>query len=274
MSGPARTLSAPSPPRPPGAGPEHRRDKAGGDGRPGAVASRGGGGFAAGPRPLPRGAPPPREVPGFEPLCPGRGARLRRAVVMRRRLLAASLAMAAAALAAAPCSDAGGTPPAASPGGPESGVPGDAEGSAAEGRAGDAEVLAPVRIADAGVAGLLKPGDVVDVLAVGGEDGGPARVVARAARVAEITGAAKAPHADRNTDATGAETTGAAGAPESIQAPDEAAAPGLPEGQWPSGAPGLTDGGDGALVVVAVPRSVAAALAGAAAGGRLAVTLR
>ncbi|WP_407565440.1 hypothetical protein [Streptomyces sp. 184] len=184
-------------------------------------------------------------MPEFEPLRPARGARLRRAVANRRRLLAALLAMAAAALAAAPRSDAEGPPPTAAPDGTESGVSGVATGSAAGDRGGGGsagavggDVLAPVRIADSGVVGLLAPGDVVDVLAVGGEDGGPARVVARAARVAEIPGAATVSDAEHG-----------------------------------AGAAGLTGWGDG-LVVLSVPRSVAAALAGTAADEGLAVTLR
>ncbi|MFW6694539.1 RcpC/CpaB family pilus assembly protein [Streptomyces sp. MAR4 CNX-425] len=212
---------------------------------------------------MPRGAPPPRPVPEFEPLRPPRGARLRRAVARRSRLLAAVVAMTAAALAAAPRSDAESPPPATAPDGSATGVPGEAPGATAGEHvggggggagAGGGEVLAPVRLADAGVAGLLEPGDVVDVLAVGAEDtggGGPARIVARAARVAEIPGTAEAP-----------------------------GAPGFaadPEAQPPPGATGLTApaGGDGGtLVVLSVPRKTAAALAGAAAERRLAVTLR
>lgn len=218
-------------------------------------------------------------MPEFEPLRPARGARLRRAVARRRRLLAALLAMAAAALAASPRGDAERPSPAAVPDGPGSGVPGGAAGAGAEGRgggdAGAGEVLAPVRIADAGVVGLLKPGDLVDVLATGGEDGGTARVVARAARVAEIPGAAEAPDAERGADATGAaETEGTAGAPGSAETPGEASAPGAADGQWPSGAPELAGWDDGTLVVLSVPGPVAAALAGAAAGEGLAVTLR
>jgi hypothetical protein len=86
-------------------------------------------------------------------------------------------------------------------------------------RKGDpALVRAPVRIADAGVVELLRPGDRVDVLAA-------ARVVASGARVVTV-----------------------------------------PEG----------DGGalgDGALVVLSVPRSTAAALAGASARSPLTVAL-
>ena len=47
--------------------------------------------------------------------------------------------------------------------------------------AGQGRVAAPVRLADAGIAGLLAPGDVVDVLA--SSPRGDARVVCRGARV-------------------------------------------------------------------------------------------
>ncbi|WP_326796363.1 hypothetical protein OG946_13570 [Streptomyces sp. NBC_01808] len=235
---------------------------------------------------MPRGAPPPGGVPDFEPLRPARGARVRRALASRRRLVAALLAMAAAALAAAPRNDAEDPPPAAAPDGSDGEASGDVTGPAAEGRdgggSGGGEVLAPVRIADAGVVGLLTPGDVVDVLAVDAEDGGPARVVARAARVAEIPGTAGAPDAEQGADAPGAaETAGATGSPESIEAPDaseeapdEWDLPESPETEVPSGAAGLTGWEDGTLVVLSVPRSAAAVLAGAAAGERLVVTLR
>lgn len=47
--------------------------------------------------------------------------------------------------------------------------------------AGRGRVAAPVRLADAGVAGLLAPGDRVDIIAASAD--GEARVIARAARV-------------------------------------------------------------------------------------------
>lgn len=47
--------------------------------------------------------------------------------------------------------------------------------------AGRGLVAAPVRLADAGVAGLLAPGDTVDIIAASSD--GSAKVVARAARV-------------------------------------------------------------------------------------------
>jgi Flp pilus assembly protein CpaB len=51
--------------------------------------------------------------------------------------------------------------------------------------AGPGQVVAPLRLADAGLATLLQPGDVVDVLAAD-EQAGQARVVARSVRVITI----------------------------------------------------------------------------------------
>ncbi|MDX3854182.1 RcpC/CpaB family pilus assembly protein [Streptomyces sp. AK02-01A] len=175
-------------------------------------------------------------MPPFDPLrVRGSGQRLRRAVLRRRRAMAAGLAMSAAALAA---TGAGGAVGAAT--GP------DARSEAAAGAvaAGLPErqlaaepvemVSAPVRIADAATVGLLRPGDKVDVIAapaappgLPGAAEGPAeaRVVAAGARVAEIP-------QERETTSDG-----------------------------------------GALVVLSVPRATATALAGAGATSRLAVTL-
>ncbi|MFE1324575.1 RcpC/CpaB family pilus assembly protein [Streptomyces sp. NPDC058735] len=101
-------------------------------------------------------------------------------------------------------------------------------------------VSAPVRIADAAAVRLLRPGDRVDVIAA--EEtarGGDVRVVARGARVAKVP-----------------------------EPPD-----GVSEGASVSGGVAGKVSGDGALVVLAVPRSTAARLAGAGATARLAVTL-
>lgn len=95
-------------------------------------------------------------------------------------------------------------------------------------------VSAPVRIADPETVRLLRPGDRVDVIAVG-DAGGNARVVARGVRVARV------PHAAAGPGGHAAGGTGAAGA--------------------------------GALVVLAVERSTATALLGAGASGRLAVAV-
>ncbi|WP_308080608.1 hypothetical protein [Streptomyces sp. NK15101] len=101
-------------------------------------------------------------------------------------------------------------------------------------------VSAPVRIADAATVRLLRPGDRVDVIAAphsppAGEAG--ARVVATGARVAEVP----------RPDAT---------RPEGGVPPEEGAPP-----------------GGGALVVLSVPRSTAATLAGAGVTSLLAVTV-
>ncbi|MDW6060457.1 RcpC/CpaB family pilus assembly protein [Streptomyces sp. FXJ1.4098] len=103
-----------------------------------------------------------------------------------------------------------------------------------------AVVSAPVRIADAASVRLLRPGDRVDVLAAPGSDQarGPAtaHVVARGARVTDVPRPGRVAAADVETGDLG-----------------------------PSGG--------GALVVLAVPRPTAAALAGAEATSRLAVAL-
>ncbi|MDX3576047.1 MULTISPECIES: RcpC/CpaB family pilus assembly protein [unclassified Streptomyces] len=95
------------------------------------------------------------------------------------------------------------------------------------------KVSAPVRIADAAVVRLLRPGDRVDVIAAEQTvRGTTARVVARGAFVTKV--------------------------PEPLDAL--------------AGDPGA--GGDaGALVVLSVPRSTAARLAGASAAARLSVTV-
>ncbi|MEU3184440.1 hypothetical protein ABZ707_09540 [Streptomyces sp. NPDC006923] len=173
-------------------------------------------------------------MPPFDPLrVRGSGQRLRRAVLRRRRAMAAGLAMTAAALAATGAGGAEGAAP-------------DARAEAAAGAVASGAptrrlpaapvemVSAPVRIADAATVRLLRVGDRVDVIAAPaaplGSPGvaeGPAeaRVVAAGAQVAEI--------------------------------PQEREA--------------TSDGG--ALVVLAVPRATATALAGASATSRLAVTL-
>ncbi|MEV6128406.1 hypothetical protein AB0M05_16475 [Streptomyces violaceusniger] len=214
---------------------------------------------------LPRSAPPVRAVPRFDPVRTERsgGFRLRRAVRRRRRAMAAGLALTAAALAAAAPPGRGHT---------------DAESSRAPAPAGEerrdgprpAMVSAPVRIADAAAVRLLHPGDRVDVLATPlpdatrtGSSGATARVVARGVRVAELPGSRSGPaaggrSADGGTDG-GAPETGA-----------EVDASGDGDGALDGGS--TLDGG-GALVVLTVPRADATALAGAAAGSRLAVTL-
>jgi hypothetical protein len=102
---------------------------------------------------------------------------------------------------------------------------------------GDVVVRAPVRIADAAAAGLLRPGDRVDVLAA-------SRVIATAVTVAAVPDAQQAPQAPEEVDAASAAAMG-----------HEGTAPG------------------GVLVILSVPRRVAAALSGAAATSPLAVAL-
>ncbi|MGW0081173.1 RcpC/CpaB family pilus assembly protein [Streptomyces sp. NPDC003393] len=194
--------------------------------------------------PFPPGTEVPAtcEVPQFAPVRV-RGGRCGpfRLVRPRRRAVAAGLAVTAAALVAV------GPRAASDParGGPARGHPVRAADTSSHGpatRGGNAgrTVTVPVRLADAATVRLLRPGDRVDVIAA--EDpavGGRVRTVARGARVARV--------------------------PEPV--PDPAAA-----GAGGSGG-GSGDGGSGALVVLSVPRSAAARLAGANATTRLAVTL-
>lgn len=179
--------------------------------------------------------------------------RLRLLVRTRRRALAVGLAVTAAALVAAGPRD-GDT----ARGHPDGGSHADgashvrAQSSArapAEGRRTAGRVRAPVRIADAATVRLLRPGDRVDVIAVDPAErpavrDGATRVVARGALVTRVPepSAGSGAGADRGVD-LGAD-------------------PGV-EGS----------GDDGALVVLSVPRSTAARLAGASATARLAVTL-
>ncbi|MBP8535802.1 RcpC/CpaB family pilus assembly protein [Streptomyces sp. MK37H] len=201
---------------------------------------------------LPRSAPPARAVPRFDPVRTGRtgGFGLRRTVRRRRRAMAAGLALTAAALAAAAPSGRGHT----------HAVSSRAPAPAGEERRGGprpAMVSAPVRIADAAAVRLLHPGDRVDVLATPLPDaararssGTTARVVARGVRVAEVPGSRSARATDSQADGGASEAD--------VDA--EASGDGAPDG-------------DGALVVLTVPRADATALAGAAADSRLAVTL-
>ncbi|MFE6982738.1 RcpC/CpaB family pilus assembly protein [Streptomyces griseus] len=153
----------------------------------------------------------------------GGGAhRLRRMLRRQRRAAAAGLALAGAALATTGLSSADGRA-AATPDAP----PGTSRSS---GRL----VSAPVRIADPETVRLLRPGDRVDVIAVG-DAGDDARVVARGARVAKVPHAAAGP---------GGHAAGGGG-----------------------------EAGAGALVVLSVERSTATTLLGAGASGRLAVAV-
>ncbi|MEU2762271.1 hypothetical protein AB0935_12295 [Streptomyces sp. NPDC007027] len=119
--------------------------------------------------------PAPCGVGPFGPLHvrAGGAERLRRMLRRQRRAAAAGLALAGAALATTGLSSADGG----------AGPPDDPPGA---GRSPVRLVSAPVRIADPETVRLLRPGDRVDVIAVGGAGGGEARVVARGARVAEV----------------------------------------------------------------------------------------
>ncbi|MEU6631405.1 MULTISPECIES: hypothetical protein [Streptomyces] len=129
------------------------------------------------PSPLscPAPVPAPSRVGPFGPLrVRGGGAdRLRRMLRRQRRAAAAGLALAGAALATTGLSSADGG----------AGPPDDPPGA---GRAPVRLVSAPVRIADPETVRLLRPGDRVDVIAVGDAGGDDARVVARGARVAKV----------------------------------------------------------------------------------------
>jgi hypothetical protein len=174
------------------------------------------------------------EVPQFAPVRV-RGGRyqLRRLVSSRRRALALGLAVTAAALVAVGPGDTD-----RARGHPGVGPRAHAHsptGTPVRRRAAAETVKAPVRIADAATVRLLRPGDRVDVLAAEQTAaGGEAHVVARRALVTKV--------------------------PEPLDGTLTAADP-----------TGAADGG--ALVVLSVPRSTAARLAGASATARLAVTL-
>ncbi|MFE9005198.1 RcpC/CpaB family pilus assembly protein [Streptomyces sp. NPDC007875] len=222
---------------------------------------------------LPRSAPPARAVPRFDPVRTERsgGFRLRRAMRRRRRAMAAGLALTAAALAAA-------APPGRGHTHAESSRAPAPAGEERQGGPRPAMVSAPVRIADAAAVGLLHPGDRVDVLATplpdaarAGSSGATARVVARGVRVAEVPGS-RSGHASGGRSADG----GADGGAPEAGAEADASGKGAGNDDAALDGGGVLDGGmdgGGALVVLTVPRADAGALAGAAAGSRLTVTL-
>ncbi|GAA4094946.1 hypothetical protein [Streptomyces hundungensis] len=124
-------------------------------------------------------------MPFFPPLRVRGGQHaLRRAMRRRRRAVAAGLAVTAAALAVSSPQAAERTHPPAAPAPRE-------RGPAREAR--EARVVsAPVRIADAETVRLLRPGDLVDVIAAAdppSPSGGEARVLATGARVERVPGA-------------------------------------------------------------------------------------
>ncbi|MET7653302.1 RcpC/CpaB family pilus assembly protein [Streptomyces sp. NPDC005486] len=202
------------------------------------------------PSPLPFVARPPGadapatcEVPSFAPVrVRGGRYRLGRLVRSRRRALALGLAVTAIALVAAGPGD----------GAPGRGQPGEGASRADARRGAHAraqasasarqhgfraveKVTAPVRIADAATVRLLRPGDRVDVIAA----------------EQTATGGVGGTGVDARVVAHGALVTKV---PEPLDSTVGAA-------------------DDGALVVLSVPRSTAARLAGASATARLAVTL-
>lgn len=184
--------------------------------------------------------PPCRVVPAFPPVRVGRrgGRRLvPHALRWRRRRLAVGVAVASAVLAVS----AAYTPsPAKPPSTPSPGPPPTTNRQSPA--AAEPLVQAPVRIADAATVGLLHPGDHVDVLAA-------AHVVATAATVVEV--------------------------PEELGGPATTQSYGTQSGIEGAPPPGMADapGTGGALVVLSVPRHVAAALSGASANSALAVAL-
>ncbi|MEW2069824.1 hypothetical protein [Streptomyces sp. NPDC007346] len=180
----------------------------------------------------------------------GGGAyRLRRMLRRQRRAIAAGLTLVGAALATtglggaegdtavanASVSDASVADTSASDAPP---VPGAVAGS---GRRSGRLVSAPVRIADPATVRLLRPGDRVDVIAVGDADD-DARLVARDVRVAQVPGEA----ADSGDHLSGGAAVGTGT---------------------------VAQGTQGALVVLSVERSTATALIGAGGSGRLAVVV-
>ncbi|MFJ9717116.1 RcpC/CpaB family pilus assembly protein [Streptomyces sp. NPDC101213] len=201
-------------------------------------------------------------MPQFAPVRVRGGLhRMRLLVRTRRRALAVGLAVTAAALVAAGPRDgdtARGHPGGGSPAGGGAHVR--AQSSArplSGGRRTAGRVRAPVRIADAATVRLLRPGDRVDVIAVDPAErpaarDGEARVVARGALVTRV------PEPSAGRGGTG----------------DDGAERGAERSADLGTAWGAGKGGDdGALVVLSVPPSTAARLAGASATARLAVTL-
>ncbi|MFD3751470.1 hypothetical protein ACFWVT_14730 [Streptomyces cyaneofuscatus] len=196
-------------------------------------------------------APPPAPC-GVGPFAPlrvrGGGAyRLRRMLRRQRRAIAAGIALAGAALATTGLgSAASGTAASGSGASDSAAVSGTAVSGTAvsdtatgSGRPSARLVSAPVRIADAATVRLLRPGDHVDVIAVG-EAGDDARLVARGVRVARVPGRIADDGGHRGG---GGEVIGTGAAPE------------------------------GALVMLSVERSTATTLLGAGASGRLALAV-
>ncbi|MFI7501262.1 RcpC/CpaB family pilus assembly protein [Streptomyces sp. NPDC049687] len=177
-------------------------------------------------------------MPEFAPVRVRCGRyQLGRLVRNRRRALALGLAVTAVALVAAGPHGAYPPPARANRGGGAHAQAQPSAGAPVGGGHTGKKVAAPVRIADAATVRLLRPGDRVDVIAVVAAEqtatGGEAHVVARGALVTQV--------------------------PEPLDPVAEEA--------------GVGAGDGGALVVLQVPRSTAARLAGASATASLAVTV-
>ncbi|MFI5795268.1 hypothetical protein [Streptomyces sp. NPDC051677] len=208
------------------------------------------------PLPRPSAAYPPGadapatcEVPSFAPVrVRGGRYRLQRLVRSRRRALAIGLAVTAAALVAA--GPQLGDPARGHPRGGAGGSREASQGSYARaqtsvrapalGPRAVEKVTAPVRIADAATVRLLRPGDRVDVIAV-----------------------------TEQTALTGGGGTGGGRGGDAHVVAHGALVTKVPEPLDTS----MGAAERGALVVLSVPRSTAARLAGASATARLAVTL-
>ncbi|MFB8104910.1 MULTISPECIES: hypothetical protein [unclassified Streptomyces] len=191
------------------------------------------------PSPFPARPPAPPPAPsGVGPFAPlrvrgGGGYRLRRMLRRQRRAIAAGIALVGAALATTGLGS-------AAPGPTASDSAAVSDPTVGSGGPSARLVSAPVRIADAETVRLLRPGDRVDVIAVG-EAGADARLVARGVRVAQVP-------VGRAADDGGLRGGGA-------------------------GVSGMRAAPEGALVMLSVERSTATALLGAGASGRLAVAV-
>ncbi|MFF2718901.1 hypothetical protein [Streptomyces sp. NPDC058011] len=202
-------------------------------------------------KPPPRPPAPPPAPCGVGPFAPlrvrgGGTYRLRRMLRRQRRAIAAAVALAGAALATTGLGSAA-VPDATAPstevserGVSGAGLSGTGGTGAEAGRSAEGLVSAPVRIADAATVRLLRPGDRVDVIAVG-EAGDDARAVVRGVRVSHV--------------------------------PGPAGGDGGLSGGGGDGVAGMGAAPEGALVVLSVERSAATALLGAGASGRLAVAV-
>jgi Flp pilus assembly protein CpaB len=124
-------------------------------------------------------------------------------------------------------------------------------------------VVTPVRLADSAVAGLLHPGDLVDVLAARTDGPRPARTVAAGVPVISVPGTAGAGAGAATGIGTGGTDTAGTGTPD-----NGVAGAGTTDGTGIG-----TDTGDGALIVLRTDRAQAATLAQAATDSRLSVTI-